>query len=397
MTYVLVKAREMTPQRQKVYYNIPSGRHAGMGPHPLSRVANKLAYPQLREMGWTNQADPKYGPTAERLRDLIMMQMLANPEMHGLEFEGEPMAINPEMQAAMQGMSLEDIYSQIPAPGEDHAGFMTPRQQRDAERANLMRTGTKQVQTLAGKAGQSQKLQAMQDRAQAKNAESFGFPMPEEAQGLFDEEGKLNTSMPAPDMSASARAAPEAAPAAPEAAPAEAPAADPVKEMLSTLSADQLRQLLAASGLSMPQSAAPKLRDPGEGGDDDMYGKAFTRSTPFNDAWRIVKRDWQQSYDAEGNVTPLGPYDWQGSEYFAHCPVCKSGIYVEQEDDLYALQYAKKCLECLMEEDVMPSQTSMPEMRDPGEGGSDDMFGKASQQFRTHRAAFNDAWSLMKY
>jgi hypothetical protein len=290
MTYVLVKAREMTPQRQKVYYNIPSGRHAGMGPHPLSRVANKLAYPQLREMGWTNQADPKYGPTAERLRDLIMMQMLANPEMHDLEFVDDPMAINPEMQAAMQGMSLEDIYSQIPAPGEDHAGFMTPRQQRDAERANLMRTGTKQVQTLAGKAGQSQKLQAMQDRAQAKNAESFGFPMPEEAQGLFDEEGKLNTSMPAPDMSASARAAPEAAP---EAAPAEAPAADPVKEMLSTLSADQLRQLLAASGLSMPQSAAPKLRDPGEGGSEDMFGKASRQfrahRAAFDDAWSLMK------------------------------------------------------------------------------------------------------------
>lgn len=334
MTYVLVKAREMTPQRQKVYYDIPSGRHAGMGPHPLSRVANKLAYPQLREMGWTNQADPKYGPTAERLRDLVMMQMLANPEMHDLEFVDEPMAINPEMQAAMQGMSLEDIYSQIPAPGEDHAGFMTPRQQRDAERANLMRTGTRQVQTLAGKAGQSQKLQAMQNRAQAKNAESFGFPMPEEAQGLFDEEGKLNTSMPAPDMSATARAA--------ETPAAETPAADPVKEMLSTLSADQLRQLLAASGLSMPQSAAPKLRDPGEGGSDDMFGKASqqfrTHRAAFNDAWSLMK------FSPRGHhyVSPTG----YGKDGYPNCRYCGSPNIEEVFDDYGNMNPV--CMDCHM-------------------------------------------------
>jgi len=66
-----------------------------------------------------------------------------------------------------------------------------------------------------------------------------------------------------------------------------------VKEMLSTLSADQLRQLLAASGLSMPQSAAPQLRDPGEGGSEDMFGKASRQfrahRAAFGDAWSLMK------------------------------------------------------------------------------------------------------------
>jgi len=380
----------MTPQRQKVYYPLTGGKKAGLGPHPLSRVANKIAYPQLREMGWTNQADPNYGPAADRLRELIMLQMLANPKMHDLEFVNDPMDIDPERQAEMKGKSLEDVFAEFNRPGDDHKSFMTPKQQRAAERENAMRSGTKQVQTLAGKAGQSKKLQAMQDSAQAKNAESYGFPMPEGAKELFDEEGNLSEKLPAaPDMSASARA-PKPVEVEPETPPVTG--SDAFLSQMASLSPEDQAKVLEYMRIGLSSTVKPPIRDPGEGGDDDMYGKAFARSTPFNDAWRIVKRDWQQSYDADGNVTPLGPYDWQGQEYFAHCPVCKSGIYVEQEDDLYTLQYAKKCLECLLEEDVMPSQTSIPEMRDPGEGGDDDMYGKAF----TRSTPFNDAWSLMK-
>jgi len=251
-------------------------------------------------MGWTNQADPNYGPAADRLRELIMLQMLANPEMHDLEFLEDPMDIDPERQAEMKGKTLEDIFAEFERPGDDHKSFQTPKQQRAAERENAMRSGTKQVQTLAGKAGQSKKLQAMQDSAQAKNAESYGFPMPEGGQELFDEKGNLSEKMPAaPDMSASARAA------KPAEAEAEAPAvtgSDAFMSQMASLSPEDQAKVLEYMKIGMGSTVKPPIRDPGEGGDDDMYGKAFTRNSPFNDAWSLIKQNDRMGPIANGHT-----------------------------------------------------------------------------------------------
>jgi len=53
----------------------------------------------------------------------------------------------------------------------------------------------------------------------------------------------------------------------------------------------------------------------------------------MRDAWSILKND---------------PYDWQGQEYDTHCPKCRKGIYRQDEDDLFMIQNAGMCTDCMM-------------------------------------------------
>ncbi len=58
-----------------------------------------------------------------------------------------------------------------------------------------------------------------------------------------------------------------------------------------------------------------------------------SRQVPMRDAWSILKND---------------PYDWQGQEYDTHCPKCRKGIYRQDEDDLFMIQNAGMCTDCMM-------------------------------------------------
>lgn len=58
-----------------------------------------------------------------------------------------------------------------------------------------------------------------------------------------------------------------------------------------------------------------------------------SRQVPMRDAWSILKND---------------PYDWQGQEYDTHCPKCQKGIYRQDEDDLFMIQNAGMCTDCMM-------------------------------------------------
>jgi hypothetical protein len=57
-----------------------------------------------------------------------------------------------------------------------------------------------------------------------------------------------------------------------------------------------------------------------------------SRQVPMRDAWSILKND---------------PYDWQGQEYDTHCPKCRKGIYRQDEDDLFMIQNAGMCTDCM--------------------------------------------------
>ena len=58
-----------------------------------------------------------------------------------------------------------------------------------------------------------------------------------------------------------------------------------------------------------------------------------SRDVAMRDAWSILKND---------------PYDWQGQEYDTHCPKCRKGIYRQDEDDLFMIQNAGMCTDCMM-------------------------------------------------
>lgn len=57
-----------------------------------------------------------------------------------------------------------------------------------------------------------------------------------------------------------------------------------------------------------------------------------SRQVPMRDAWSILKNN---------------PYDWQGQEYDTHCPKCRKGIYRQDEDDLFMIQNAGMCTDCM--------------------------------------------------
>lgn len=57
-----------------------------------------------------------------------------------------------------------------------------------------------------------------------------------------------------------------------------------------------------------------------------------SRQVPMRDAWSILKNN---------------PYDWQGQEYDTHCPKCRKGIYRQDEDDLFMIQNAGMCTDCI--------------------------------------------------
>ena len=321
MSRVLVKAREMQPHRQKVYYPLERGKHAGLGPHPLQRVANQIVYPAMREAGFTNAADPAYQKQLDLTRRLVMAQMLANPEMHDLEFVDDPMDIDAKLQGKLKGKTLEEVMRSIGTPGEDHVSFKTPKQQRAAERENAMRSGKMSVSNLTDRtAGLSEKFKQMRDAQQARNAEKYGFPEPEGSKDAPAPDEKPK----APDMSAGARAkvpgVPDemqgafddagnlrdaGAPAAPE-----PDAMAQARAMLANMTPEQIQQLMSMGLATQRQTAVPTMRDPGEGGSDEMLGKASRQfrahRAAFGDAWSLMKQDPYQTALAQNN--PYGQY-----------------------------------------------------------------------------------------
>jgi len=304
MNRVLVKA-DMEPRRQKVYYPIARGKHKGLGPHTLQRVANQIVYPAMSEAGYTNRADPAYDTQLNTIRQMVMAQMLANPEMHDLEFVNDPMDLNQALQEQLKGRTLEQVLGTIQPPGEDHASFMTPKQQRAAERENAMRSGKMSVSNLTDRtAGLSEKFKQMRDTQQARNAEKYGFPEPE---GGGDAPAPDEKPKKAPDMSAGARG-------------------------------------------KIP------------GVPDEMQG----------------------AFDSAGNLMDAGGPAEPEPDAMAQARAMLANMTPEQIQQLMSMGLARQ------------RQTAVPTMRDPGEGGSDEMLGKAARQFRAHRAAFGDAWSLMK-
>jgi hypothetical protein len=58
-----------------------------------------------------------------------------------------------------------------------------------------------------------------------------------------------------------------------------------------------------------------------------------SRDVAIRDAWSVLKND---------------PYDWQGQEYYTHCPRCRKGIYREDEDDLLFIHEMGMCTDCAM-------------------------------------------------
>lgn len=337
MKHVLVKANEMRPHRQKVYYPLERGKHAGLGPHPFQRVANQIVYPAMREAGFTNAADPAYQKQLDLTRRLVMAQMLANPEMHDLEFVNDPMDIDAKLQANLKGKTLEEVMRSIGAPGEDHESFMTPKQQRAAERESAMRSGKMSVSNLTDRtAGLSEKFKQMRDAQQARNAEKYGFPEPE-----GDKDAPAPDEKPkAPDMSAAARAkvpgVPDemqgafddagnlrdaGAPAAPE-----SDAMAQARAMLANMTPEQIQQLMSMGLTTQRQTAVPTMRDPGEGGSDEMLGKAARQfrahRAAFGDAWSLMKQDPYGQYLGDFERANVNPADT------ALCAQClESGKY----------------------------------------------------------------------
>jgi len=66
-----------------------------------------------------------------------------------------------------------------------------------------------------------------------------------------------------------------------------------------------------------------------------------SRQVPMRDALSLLKNE---------------PYDWQGQEYDTHCPKCQKGIYRQDEDDLFMIQNAGMCTDCMMPKKAMTSR-----------------------------------------
>jgi len=353
MKHVLVKANEMQPHRQKVYYPLEQGKHKGMGPHPFQRVANQIVYPAMAEAGYTNRADPAYDTQLNNIRQMVMAQMLANPEMHDLEFQNDPMPVNETLQGHLKGRTLEEVLGTIQPPGEDHASFQTPRQQRAGERENAMRSGKMSVSNLTDRtAGLSDKFKQMRDTQQARNAEKYGFPEPEGGGDAPAPDEKPK----APDMSAGARAKVPGVPDEMQGAfdgagnlmdaggPAE-PQPDAMAQaraMLANMTPEQIQQLMSMGLATQRQTAVPTMRDPSEGGSDEMLGKASrhfrAHRAAFGDAWILMK------YGPLGHnyVSPTG----YGDDGNPNCRFCGSPNVEEVLDDQGNMNPV--CIDCHM-------------------------------------------------
>jgi len=66
-----------------------------------------------------------------------------------------------------------------------------------------------------------------------------------------------------------------------------------------------------------------------------------SHQVPMRDALSLLKNE---------------PYDWQGQEYDTHCPKCQKGIYRQDEDDLFMIQNAGMCTDCMMPKKAMTSR-----------------------------------------
>ena len=81
----------------------------------------------------------------------------------------------------------------------------------------------------------------------------------------------------------------------------------------------------------MPTDEEEKEFNPDEEA-EHMKRIMTSRQVPMRDAWSILKNN---------------PYDWQGQEYDTHCPKCRKGIYRQDEDDLFMIQNAGMCTDCI--------------------------------------------------
>ena len=258
----------------------------------LQQWANKAASSALRGAGGDAS-----GEQFTQARDALMREAVANPDEHGLKFMGERLPFD--------GQELEESLSE-PTFDNDIADIV--------------------------------------DASSAETERAMGGKTPD----IFDEQGKLRQTLPQGgkmnenDMHDEALADWEARQSdidfSREQGHTDGYEGKPYHDMeQEELDADKKRFY----------GMYPHLKPQEEGGFDPdkeaehMKRIMTSRQVPMRDALSLLKNE---------------PYDWQGQEYDTHCPKCQKGIYRQDEDDLFMIQNAGMCTDCMMPKKAMTSR-----------------------------------------